>query len=166
MEERCDECAFDQSTTPPPEVAAALAPLALAIGDSIRAIPGDALRRRPTPEVWSPLEYLGHLRESMAFHRWLIEHALSEDHPLIPSVDPGASVAHSKYNEADSEELIAQFDRRIQRLVDALMLLDGASAGRTLTLDGRRISVALVARSAWHECHHHLRDIRRLGHPV
>ncbi len=113
--------------------------------------------------MWSPLEYLGHLRESMAFHRWLIESALSEDNPLIPMVDPDDSVAQSRYNEAEVEQLVAQFDRRIQRLAGALRALDDEAADRALTLDGRQISVALVARSAWHECHHHLRDIRRLG---
>jgi hypothetical protein len=41
----------------------ALAPLALAIGESIRAISEDELRRRPAAAVWSPLEYLGHLRD-------------------------------------------------------------------------------------------------------
>jgi len=103
-------------------VAAALEPLALAIGDSIRAISEDTLRRRPAPTVWSPMEYLGHLRESMAFHRWLIERALSEDNPLIPMVDPDESVAQANYNEADPEELIAQFDRGTQRLAGALKI--------------------------------------------
>ncbi|MCW2628026.1 MAG: hypothetical protein QOF66_1759 [Mycobacterium sp.] len=78
-------------------------------------------------------------------------------------VDPDESVAQSRYNEAEVEELIAQFDRRIQRLAGALRALDDEATDRTLTVDGRQISVALVARSAWHECHHHLRDIRHLG---
>jgi hypothetical protein len=41
--------------------------------------------------------------------------------------------------------------------------MDDRAAERTLTLGGRSISVALVARSAWHECHHHLGDIHRLS---
>jgi hypothetical protein len=164
VEEICTACDFDQSMTPPREVAEALVPLAHAIGEDIRAIADDALRRRPDPTVWSPLEYLGHLRESMAFHRWLIERALTEANPLIPMVDPDASVAQSGYNEADSEELVAQFVRRIHRLAAAVSSINDEAANRTLTLDGRPLSIALVARSAWHECHHHLRDIRRLGH--
>lgn len=161
MEQVCSACNFDQSATPPRDVALALTPLAVAIGDSIRAIDEGALRRRPESAVWSPLEYLGHLRESMAFHRWLIEHALAEDNPLIPMVDPDESVALSQYNQANAEELISQFDRRIQRLAETLNSLDAAGGDQSVTLDGRRLSVALVARSAWHECHHHLGDIRR-----
>jgi protein-disulfide isomerase-like protein with CxxC motif len=78
-------------------------------------------------------------------------------------VDPDESVAQSRYNEAQVEQLIAQFDRRIQRLAGAIHALDDEAADRTLTMDGRQIYVALVARSAWHEGHHHLRDIQRLG---
>jgi hypothetical protein len=163
VEEICSECHFDQSATPPREVPAALASLADDISDSIRSIPGDELRRRPAPTVWSPIEYLGHLRESMAFHRWLIERAVSEDNPHIPAVDPDDSVAQAEYAKVDPDELLAQFDRRIRRLSEALTSLDEAKAVRTLTLDHRCIAVTLVARSAWHECHHHLRDIRRIG---
>ncbi|MBB2773110.1 UNVERIFIED_ORG: hypothetical protein GGE11_004044 [Mycolicibacterium obuense] len=163
MEEICRECGFDQSETLPSDVAMELSPAVRAIGVSVLAVSGDELRRRPAATVWSPLEYLGHLRESMAFHRWLIERALSEDNPLIPTVDPDESVVQAAYNDADPLELLAQFERRIQRLADVLIALDDDSATRTVTLDGREISVALIARSAWHECHHHLGDIRRLG---
>jgi hypothetical protein len=41
--------------------------------------------------------------------------------------------------------------------------LDGGAVNRTLTLDDRHLTVGLVAPSAWHECHHHRCDIRRLG---
>jgi hypothetical protein len=132
VEEVCTACGFDRSTAPPREVAAALSPLARAIGDSIRAISGDETRRRPTPAVWSPLEYLGHLRESMAFHRWLIEQALAEKNPRIPKVDPDESVAQARHNDADVDQLVAQFERRIQRLADVLTELDDEGADRPL----------------------------------
>ena len=102
----------------------------------------------------------------MAFHRWLIEKALTEVDPAIPMVDPDASVAAAGYGVGDVDELIGQFDRRAQRLCDVLESLDAQSVRRTVVLDGIRISVALIARSAWHECHHHLGDIRRVGVPA
>lgn len=161
MEEICSECDFDESTTPPRAVALALVAQTDTIGDTIGAIAHDALRRRPAPDAWSPQEYLGHLRESMAFHRWLIERALAEQDPLIPMVDPDESVANARYNDADTDDLLAQFDRRIERLATTLATLDNDAADRPLTLGDRRITVALIARSAWHECHHHHGDMRR-----
>ncbi|NDJ91368.1 DinB family protein [Mycolicibacter senuensis] len=163
MEEICSECDFDESTASPAKVAAVMPQLAKAIAAGIRSIPDDVVRHRPAPETWSPLEYLGHLRESMAFHRWLIEKALAEDNPLIPMVDPDESVAQAGYRSADTDELIGQFGRRVQRLCELLTTLDDTANHRILTLDGRQITAALVARSAWHECHHHHGDIRRLG---
>lgn len=163
MEEICHECEFDESMTSPGDVAAALPPLARAIGDSVRALSPQTARRRPSRQVWSPLEYLGHLRESMAFHRWLIEKALAEDNPRIPMVDPDESVAKAGYGTADADELIGQFERRVHRLCEVLTTLDGNAAHRTLILADNQITAALIARSAWHECHHHHDDIRRLG---
>jgi hypothetical protein len=163
MEETCRSCAFNESLAQPRGVAQALPLLATAIGDDIRALPAELVRRRPSPDVWSPVEYLGHLRESMAFHRWLIESALAQDNPLIPMVDPDESVAKAGYGDADIEALSGQFERRVDRLCRLLRELDGAAVNRTLMLDDRQVTVGLVARSAWHECHHHRLDIRRLG---
>jgi hypothetical protein len=163
MEETCSECAFDESLAQPADVALALTPLAAAIGDDIRALSAELARRRPSPDVWSPVEYLGHLRESMAFHRWLIESALAEDNPLVPMVDPDESVAKAGYADADVAALFGEFDRRVDRLCRLLNELDGPAVTRTLTLDDRCLTVGLVARSAWHECNHHHGDIRRLG---
>lgn len=164
MQDICTECGFDQSSTPSAEVAAALEQVAPRICESVRSIPLEVLRRRPRPEVWAPVEYLGHLRESMAFHRWLIEQALAEDHPYVAAVDPDESVAAAHYRDAELDELIGQFERRIRRLADQLVSLPADSEHRGVTLGDMPITVALIARSAWHECHHHLRDIRELGH--
>ena len=163
MEETCSECGFDESQAEPEDVALALTPLATAIGDDIGALSKELVRRRPSPEVWSPVEYLGHLREAMAFHRWLIESALAEDNPLIPMVDPDESVAKAGYADADVGALLGQFERRVDRLGHLLTELDDEAVKRPLRLNDRQVTVGLVARSAWHECHHHRCDIRRLG---
>jgi hypothetical protein len=144
-------------------VASALVTVGSVVAESIRAVDADLVRRRPARDVWAPVEYLGHLRDSMAFHRWLIERATEADRPLIEHVDPDVSVAAADYRAADIEDLIGQFHRRIGRLADALATLDKGASSRTVLLDDREVSVALIARSSWHECHHHLGDIRRIA---
>jgi hypothetical protein len=163
MEDSCAECGFDESSTPPAGVVTGLDRVTPRICAAIRAVPPQRLRQRPDSATWAPIEYLGHLRESMAFHRWLIERALAEEDPAIPIVDPDQSVADAGYIDADLDELVGQFERRILRLTDRLTVLPHGADQRRLTLGDLRITVALVARSAWHECHHHLGDIRRLG---
>jgi hypothetical protein len=97
----------------------------------------------------------------MAFHRWLIKKALNEDNPSIPMVAPNASVAATAYVNADAAERIPQFNRRIPRLAERLVTLPADAVGRTVVLGDARITVAAVAHSAWHECHHHLADLAR-----
>ncbi|MCV7280212.1 DinB family protein [Mycolicibacterium flavescens] len=163
MEDVCTECGFDQSSTPAADVGPALERTATEVADAVRSVPLELLRRRPEPRTWAPIEYLGHLRESMAFHRWLIEQAVAQDHPEVPMVDPDESVAAADYRGADVEDLLGQFHRRVMRLGAHLAALPPGAAACSLTLGDRPITVALIARSAWHECHHHLGDIRRPG---
>lgn len=162
IEQVCAACEFDASEMVPAQVAGMLRTEVGAIVEAACSIPAVRVRARPAPEVWSPIEYLGHLRESMAFHRWLIEEALRENDPAIPMVDPDASVAAAGYGDADVDELLGQFERRVQRLAEVLDSLDTEATRRTLVLGDTRISVALIARSAWHECHHHRGDLQRL----
>ncbi|WP_261570734.1 DinB family protein [Frankia gtarii] len=163
MEQVCSECDFDASAAGVGQVAADLGPVAERIVEHLRALPADVVRHRPGPGVWSPIEYLGHLRESMAFHRWLIERAAAEQTPVIPAVDPDASVAAADYHNGELADLLGQFERRVARLRETITQLDEDLARRTIDLDGRIVSVALVARSALHECHHHDGDIVRAG---
>ncbi|MCM3922688.1 DinB family protein [Frankia sp. AiPs1] len=163
MEQVCSECDFDASAVGVGQVAVALGPVAERIVEHLRALPGDVVRHRPGPGIWSPIEYLGHLRESMAFHRWLIERAAAEQTPVIPTVDPDASVAAADYHNGDLADLLGQFERRVARLRETMTQLDEDLARRTVDVDGRVVSVALVARSALHECHHHDGDIVRAG---
>jgi hypothetical protein len=161
MEERCDECGFDASADDVLQVAAALEGAGSAVQEHVRALSAETVRHRPGPGIWSPVEYLGHLRESMAFHRWLIERALAEQSPRVPAVDPDDSVARAGYQDGDVEELLAQFERRVARLRQTVSALRDEEPSRAIVLDGRSVTVALVARSALHECRHPDGDILR-----
>ncbi|WP_232291988.1 DinB family protein [Frankia sp. QA3] len=163
MEQQCSECDFDASAAGVTQVAADLGLVAGRIAEHLQALPADVVRHRPGPSTWSPIEYLGHLRESMAFHRWLVERATAEETPVIPAVDPDASVAAADYRNGDLADLLGQFERRVARLRETITQLDEGRSRRTIDLDGRVVSVALVARSALHECHHHDGDIVRAG---
>jgi hypothetical protein len=124
-------------------------------------LPVERLRARPPSGGWSALEYLGHLRDLMAFHRWLIEEAMDHDCPILPPPDPDAAVETAGYREADPNELRPQFARRVDRLATLLSGLSPEALSRPLVLD-RPIDVQLVARSALHEGYHHRGDLQRL----
>jgi hypothetical protein len=141
---------------------------------SLRQIPGEvrvivagvgdaAMRSRPDVATWSAVEYLGHLRDLMAFHRFVIERAVAESRPTLQAVDPDTSVASGGYATAAVDDLVDQFARRVERLSTFIESLEPASFDRTVvTGTGEEIDVALVARSALHEGRHHCGDLRRL----
>ncbi|MCW2622857.1 MAG: hypothetical protein JWL64_2459 [Frankiales bacterium] len=161
MEERCTECGFDGSQAPPETVAGELRTARDLIQAAVETAPDDVVRRSPGPGVWSPLEYVGHLGDAMAYHRWLLERALAESEPRIPPVDPDASVADAGYRDGVVPEVVGRFSRRIDRLAVAVTALAPGDLDRRLHVEGREVTVALVARSAWHECFHHQGDIAR-----
>lgn len=118
------------------------------------------LRARPAAEVWSPLEYMAHTRDAIAWYSERIKRVLGEDRPALDSFDWDAFTATQRYHE--------------RRLTDVLATVRGTCATfavelRALTLtawrregagsDGSARTVAQLADRAGHEAHHHLRDI-------
>jgi hypothetical protein len=164
MDDHCDACGFDGRQLSLDDIVTGLDALPDHVRKLLRNADPAILRYRPAPNRWSALEYVGHLRDLTAFHRWLIERALSEEHPIIGPVDPDASVAAAAYNEGDARSLMDQFERRIVRLSEAIACLDEQTASRKLTVDPSQgeIDVYVVARSALHEGHHHSLDLARL----
>ncbi|MCU1346453.1 MAG: hypothetical protein JWL70_2719, partial [Acidimicrobiia bacterium] len=144
MDDHCDECGFDARSMSIEEVAAALRQLPPEISATVAAASDEHLRTRPAPASWSAIEYLGHLRDLMAYHRWLIEQALSQDRPVMPPADPDAAVADSGYQDAQRDEILSQFARRVERLATLLDTLSPSALVRPLVLD-RPIDVQLVA---------------------
>jgi hypothetical protein len=164
MEDHCAECGYDGRLLSLDEVGSRLA----LVPQRVRAIcdraSDESLRARPEAGGWAAVEYVGHLRDLMAFHRWLIERAQSEAEPAIGPADPDVAVAEAGYIDAGPDDLLDQLDRRVQRLVAVVEDLDETRARRRLTLDGADgpIDVGVVVRSALHEAHHHLGDLERL----
>jgi hypothetical protein len=161
MDDYCQECGFDARTMSIEDVIAALRLLPEQIGAVVAPADADRLRLRPDAHTWSAIEYLGHLRDLMAFHRWVIEQALSEDRPVLAPPDPDSFVADSQYQNSDRDELLAQFDRRVDRLAALLESLPPEAFTREVVLEDP-VDVKLVARSALHEGVHHRADLARL----
>jgi hypothetical protein len=168
VDDRCEECGYDGRALSPAEVADRLPAVAAEVRDLVSDEPEERLRRRPDEGGWSALEYVLHLRDLTAYHRWLIEQALAHDEPMVPPVDPDAAVAGVDLDRVRLDEILAQYDRRVERLRALLVdLRDGSLARRIGRPAGDRVvDVRLVARSALHEAVHHRGDLERLLPPA
>jgi hypothetical protein len=159
--ERCDDCGFDGSTYDDRALLDALR----ALGDRWRALLAEAgpeLRRRPSPQVWSAIEYAAHSRDITALHGFGVEQALSGDEPVFPEIAGDlVESAAAGYAAADPgavvDDLSAQAARLAQLAADA-----GIDAwARGLTVGPSRMDVRRLLEHALHDSLHHLDDVER-----
>jgi hypothetical protein len=159
----CTECAYDWHG--PPEYAVAvidsfpglLSRLLLELGvrdDDHR------LRARPAAEVWSPLEYMAHTGDAIAWYAERIARVLNEDRPVLNSFDWDAHTATQRYRERHLTDVLTKASGTCASLAAELASLTVAAWEREGTgSDGSARTVAQLTDRAAHEAQHHLRDI-------
>ena len=99
LERRCPECRFDAATVDPGDVAGLLRAnarswLSVLAGDE------DRVRRRPSPDVWSALEYAAHVRDVHRLYLERLELMLEHDGPHYPNWDQDVTAVelfHRRY---------------------------------------------------------------------
>ena len=134
MSSACEECGLDPERLTVDEAAEIIA----GVGPRYRAAfavvadDRDRLRAKPDPDVWSPLEYVVHLRDSVRYHGALTNRALKEDRPEFAAPDPDAIAQHQSYNDADPEEVLDSLEQQTTRFADA-----GPAPGRRRPRSGR-----------------------------
>jgi hypothetical protein len=160
--ERCEEgCAFVWDAIDPKEIGNRITKgatdIAYLIADGSRA------DIRSSPEVWSPLEYAGHVRDVLLNLRDRLVVALNEDNPLCKGLFGTPRIEIGLYR-GDSQALVAQeltlagslFARTWERIPENLR-------SRTMMYGYPRLadrSLTWVAAQALHEVEHHLEDVK------
>jgi hypothetical protein len=163
LDDHCADCGFDGRNLTVADIRTGLTELPKAVEELMAGVADQRLRFHPNETTWSAIEYLGHLRDLMAYHRHIIEQALTKRCPQLEAVDPDASVASGGYAEASFRDLFGQFDRRVERLCALLDRVREQDLGLTVrAADGNTLGISLIARSALHEGRHHLGDLRRV----
>ena len=168
--ERCDECGYVYAEVSVDDAIEKLrsfgrrykAPLTRFLagedGDSL-------LRTRPSPDVWSPLEYAAHVRDAVRFHGYLARRVLTEDSPTLPAPNPDQAAVDNDYNSSDPAEVADGIEERAAKLADmAAGVEDPSSWERATVWEGRdgEFTALYFLRNAVHEGHHHLLDIGRV----
>jgi hypothetical protein len=161
--DRCDECgfAYDEKTLRPLD-----ALIAGVSGPYRSALAADEtrLRRRPAPDVWSPLEYACHIRDVLLSQRERILTTLVEDRPSFPPMYRDRRVDLARYNEQDPSRVADEIEIASGLLSRQLGALDDEQLAREclyLFPSPAMRSVRWVGIHTLHECRHHLGDIER-----
>ncbi|MFN8024185.1 MAG: DinB family protein [Acidimicrobiales bacterium] len=160
--ETCDVCGFAWDT-----VAAADIPTRLrAALDGYLAVLAsgdDSISVRPAPDVWSVMEYCGHVRDVMFNLRDRIVLGLAEDHPTPKPMYQDVRIENGLYADDTPTAMALELTAGIGLLAKAVAALDDARLARTLVYGWPREadrSLAWVAAQAMHEAEHHLADVQ------
>jgi hypothetical protein len=160
--DRCAECGFeyelDEATSAGPAIVADVSQFVAVLGES-----GHDLRRRATPDVWSPLEYGSHLRDVLLVQRQRVLAARRIDRPSFEPMGRDERVEHDGYARQDPA-VTRQITDAAAMVAHDLARLDDAAWGRTVHYSypaPRERSLRWVALHTVHEVRHHLLDVRR-----
>ena len=122
-----------------------------------------AVRQRPAPDVWSPIEYLAHLRDVSTFFGGRIERVLTEHRPDLAVEFRFADLADERrYRDEDPAAVLDALTATTTAVADRLRSLAPADWDRVGTGSGSdERSVLTLARRLAHEGRHHLQDLSR-----
>jgi hypothetical protein len=158
LREPCPECGFDARQ---PE-RSALADLAAEVGRQWVGFldVGTDLATRPSPAVWSPLEYGCHVRDVFALAGYRLALMLDEDEPRFANWDQDATAIEADYAHQDPALVTAELGVEARGFADAIRRVpDDAWTRRGVRGDGSEFTVESFTRYLLHDPIHHLTDV-------
>jgi len=158
----CEECGFDPALAH----AAGIAPeLAGRFAATVATSAPDVLARRPAPGVWSPTEYLAHVRDVLLVQRERVVLARVEERPSFARMYRDERVAICGYGAFGAPAVLQQLQMAGELCAAAFASIEGAAWQRRLVYNWpapAERDLAWLARHTLHEGVHHLFDIERI----
>lgn len=135
---------------------------ARAFVDKVARFDDEAVRKRPAPEVWSPLEYACHVRDMLGVQTERVHVAQREVDPVFVPMGREERVVEHRYNEQDPAEVAAALLASADALTAFLDGLDDAGWMRTGLYNYPEPALRTVEWIAIHTTHellHHRGDL-------
>jgi hypothetical protein len=157
LERQCPECGFDASAAELSRVGATIRAMNSA-WDAVLRRP--SARDRPSPSVWSPLEYGCHVRDVYRVFDGRLALMLAEYHPRFANWDQDATAIDDRYGDQDPTTVAAELADAAEELAARFDSVGDDQWPRTSERsDGSVFTVASFARYLLHDPIHHLRDV-------
>lgn len=162
----CPECGLSYETISPRDAAGAVR----TFPRRYRAIlthfdddedPDSIIRRRPAPDVWSALEYTGHVADVLDLTAPILRQIANEDNPHLYFFDSDRQAEEQSYNQLPLLTVISRLETACADLSMAIEYTSADDWTRVGTFDWGEREAIDVVRNAVHEGAHHLRDIER-----
>ena len=130
----------------------------------VEGIPAGLRAARPTPERWSILDHLCHLRDRDQLALQRFTRMVSTDRPQLRELDGAALAVVGRYATQDADEALREWERRRTLLIELLHVLDhhGWQRRARHPRHGETTIAELVAHHVDHDAAHavHVRSLR------
>ena len=157
----CEECGFDYESVAPQDIGSTTRAMAR---EFTAAVVGPAIRTRPQPEVWSPLEYACHVRDMLQVQLGRLARGLAEDTPSFQPMLRDERPVRLRYNEQDPVVVTEQLVDAADALADVFDGLTEDHMARTVVYNWPVEAVQplrWLGRHTIHELVHHRGDLGR-----
>jgi hypothetical protein len=130
------------------------------LGALLATLEEDRLRRRPSPQVWSPVEYAAHVRDVLLTFAGRVHRGVVEDRPVLDPMYADWRAERFGYADLRLDVLRAELDTAARGFVDEIRAVPDDAWERTVTRRPEEVrTVRWLVRQAAHECVHHLADV-------
>jgi hypothetical protein len=120
----------------------------------------ESVRERPSPDVWSALEYGCHVRDVYRVFDGRLSRMLDEDHPRFANWDQDATAVDERYGEQDPATVANELVEAGEALAARFDGVGGAQWQRTSERsDGSVFTVDSFAKYLLHDPIHHVHDV-------
>lgn len=163
LDETCPECGFSARSFPVEAVAATIRETAAAWVEILGGRE-EEVRRRPSPVVWSALEYGCHVRDVLRLYDKRLQLMLAEDDPLYANWDQDSTAVAERYGEQAPATVATEITEAAGALADRFAGVSAEQWQRTgRRSDGASFTVDSFSRYFLHDVFHHLWDVRMVA---
>jgi len=138
-----------------------------ALAALLATVSDEALRRRPRPEVWSPVEYACHVRDVLLTFAVRVHRGVREVRPVLDPMYADWRAERFGYAATRLDVLLAELSAAAQGFGDEVRSVPGDAWDRTVARRPEEVrTVRWLVRQAAHECVHHLADVTASVRPA
>jgi DinB family protein len=157
MRKPCPDCGFDPTQVAPADVPARARRYCGIVADAVEQSGAD---RRPSPAVWSPVEYGCHVRDVCRLFDQRLHLMLDEDDPTFANWDQDETALEQRYWTQRPADVAAAIRADADRIADSFAAVTGTQWQRSgRRSNGSLFTVDTLARYFLHDIAHHAWDV-------
>lgn len=157
--EKCDECGIDEAGLTIHDALDALRSFPRRYTEAVAGMDDESIRRRPTPEVWSALEYLVHAREVFELLAMTVPLVLDQPGLELPDIDADDAASTRPDWVMNRDLALDGIRTACATFVELGDAQQPEAWNRPFSIGRTPHDAGWLIRHAAHEGAHHLRDI-------